>query len=154
MRCYMLLGEWGWRNTGSWRRTSVELLTQTWGIQKCFLKEVITDTNSREQARAGERGAQSVWYAKRTAHARFQRWGRQQWIQRREQSLAGELQDCIKHEARDANHTERVGLYSRSRRLYNLELYVQNYMLEKALWLWREWDRMESLETRIKLGAC
>lgn len=52
-------------------------------------------------------------------------------------SLVGELQDCTKHEAREAN-AERVGFYARNRRLYIIELYIQNYMLEKAFWLWRE----------------
>lgn len=31
---------------------------------------------------------------------------------------------------------------------------VQNYMLEKAFWLWREWNRMKRLETRIQLWDC
>lgn len=69
-------------------------------------------------------------------------------------SLAGELQGCAKHEAREANHAKRVELYARSWRFYKVEKYVQNYSLEKALWLWREWNRTERLETRVKLEDC
>lgn len=69
-------------------------------------------------------------------------------------SLTGKLQGEDKHEAREAKYAKRVALYSRSRRVYEVEWCVQNYMLEKAFWLWREWNRMKRLETRIQLWDC